>query len=258
MSAHRNVSYQMLPTEGTRVPPSYSRFNVLINHLVFLCVCARARAVPSECPAGVFGLGCRHRCQCDNKALCDHVSGACTCQRGWTGTYCEKRKMMSQLREATFPFIFSSPGMHLLFVHVSACPRGFHGLDCQEKCLCLNGGSCGHISGHCSCPAGWIGPFCNLSELQQSRRQRCPGHGPDRSSDTFDVQGSCRGNDIVAPLLAACPSGSYGEGCNQTCSCRNNGVCHPASGQCACTSGWTGPSCTEGGREHKRKRTSAA
>lgn len=40
----------------------------------------------------MFGLGCRHRCQCDNKAMCDHVSGACTCQVGWTGTFCEKRK----------------------------------------------------------------------------------------------------------------------------------------------------------------------
>lgn len=48
--------------------------------------------VTSECSAGMFGLGCRHRCQCDNKAMCDHVSGACTCQVGWTGTFCEKRK----------------------------------------------------------------------------------------------------------------------------------------------------------------------
>ncbi len=53
-------------------------------------------------------------------------------------------------------------------------------------------------------------------------------------------------------LLAACPSGSYGDGCNQTCSCRNNGICHPASGQCVCTPGWTGPSCTDGERtQHK-------
>lgn len=51
---------------------------------------------------------------------------------------------------------------------------------------------------------------------------------------------------LSVPLLAACPSGSYGEGCNQTCGCRNDGVCHPASGRCACVAGWTGPSCTEG------------
>lgn len=43
----------------------------------------------------MFGLSCRHRCQCDNDALCDHVSGACTCQMGWTGTFCEKGKKIS-------------------------------------------------------------------------------------------------------------------------------------------------------------------
>lgn len=51
---------------------------------------------------------------------------------------------------------------------------------------------------------------------------------------------------LFAPLLAACPPTSYGEGCNQTCSCRNDGTCHPASGRCACTPGWTGPDCVEG------------
>lgn len=50
-----------------------------------------------ECPAGFFGLGCRQRCQCDNEASCDHISGACTCKVGWTGTFCEKRKLFSWL-----------------------------------------------------------------------------------------------------------------------------------------------------------------
>lgn len=55
---------------------------------------------------------------------------------------------------------------------------------------------------------------------------------------------------LYVPLLAACPFDAYGEGCNQTCSCRNNGICHPASGRCSCTPGWTGPNCTEGGCTH--------
>ncbi|KAK0133701.1 Multiple epidermal growth factor-like domains protein 6 [Merluccius polli] len=46
--------------------------------------------------------------------------------------------------------------------------------------------------------------------------------------------------------LAACPDGFYGDGCNQSCGCHNEGSCHPASGQCVCTAGWTGPNCTEG------------
>lgn len=216
----------------------------------------RACVIPSECPTGMFGFGCRQQCQCENNAFCDHVSGACTCQQGWTGTYCEKREKITLIGNQNSCLLSChrvDKYMFNMFLPVSGCPWGFYGLDCQEKCLCLNGGSCNHISGECSCPAGWIGPFCNLSELQLHHTKlpndemppQC--HGPDHSSDTFDQQSSCRGNDIVVPLLAACPSGSYGEGCNQTCSCRNAGICHPASGQCACASGWTGPSCTEGG-----------
>lgn len=62
---------------------------------------------------------------------------------------------------------------------------------------------------------------------------------------------------LFVPLLAACPSGSYGEGCNQTCGCRNDGICHPASGRCACMPGWTGPNCTEGEwTRHRGKQSS--
>lgn len=42
------------------------------------------------CPEGSFGPSCKHSCQCQNGAACDHVSGACTCSAGWTGTFCEK------------------------------------------------------------------------------------------------------------------------------------------------------------------------
>lgn len=43
------------------------------------------------CPEGWFGASCRHRCQCEHGAACDHVSGACTCSSGWRGTFCEHR-----------------------------------------------------------------------------------------------------------------------------------------------------------------------
>lgn len=42
------------------------------------------------CPEGSFGPGCESSCQCQNGAACDHVSGACTCTAGWTGTFCER------------------------------------------------------------------------------------------------------------------------------------------------------------------------
>lgn len=120
-----------------------------------------------ECPEGFFGQGCRHRCQCENKAACEHVSGACTCLSGWIGTYCEKRRRGEGLKlvmwyniTKTSPFnIFK-----LIYVSLSACPEGFHGFECQQKCQCLNGGRCHPVTGDCQCPSGRVGPLCNTSE----------------------------------------------------------------------------------------------
>ena len=58
---------------------------------------------------------------------------------------------------------------------------------------------------------------------------------------------------LFSYLLAACPTGFYGEECNQTCSCHNGGICHSASGQCGCMPGWTGPNCTKGEFTQRRQ-----
>lgn len=36
------------------------------------------------------------------------------------------------------------------------CPSGSHGPQCEQRCPCQNGGMCHHITGECSCPAGWM------------------------------------------------------------------------------------------------------
>lgn len=51
-----------------------------------------------------------------------------------------------------------------IYVSSTACPEGFHGLECQQKCQCLNGGRCHPVIGDCQCPSGWVGPLCNTSE----------------------------------------------------------------------------------------------
>lgn len=60
-----------------------------------------------ECDARYYGPGCESKCDCQNGAACDHVSGACTCTEGWRGLSCDK-----------------------------PCPNGFYGLDCTNRCMC--------------------------------------------------------------------------------------------------------------------------
>lgn len=47
---------------------------------------------------------------------------------------------------------------------ITACPNGYFGLDCREKCstYCSGNGSCSHITGVCDngCKDGWSGPKC--------------------------------------------------------------------------------------------------
>ena len=47
-----------------------------------------------------------------------------------------------------------------LFFVISACSSGSFGANCSQKCLCLNGGMCDPVDGHCNCKPGWAGSFC--------------------------------------------------------------------------------------------------
>lgn len=42
-----------------------------------------------------------------------------------------------------------------------------------------------------------------------------------------------------------CSSGTWGLGCNQTCSCTNEAACDPIDGICTCSPGWSGEHCQE-------------
>lgn len=42
------------------------------------------------CPLGFYGKDCSQSCQCQNGADCDHISGQCTCRRGFMGRHCEQ------------------------------------------------------------------------------------------------------------------------------------------------------------------------
>lgn len=47
--------------------------------------------------------------------------------------------------------------------------------------------------------------------------------------------------------LAACPPGTFGESCSQSCQCAGaTQDCHPVTGACVCAPGYHGPSCQLG------------
>ncbi|GFQ74790.1 protein draper, partial [Trichonephila clavata] len=83
-----------------------------------------------SCPSGKYGSQCERDCICQNKALCDPVTGACACKPGWQGSDC------------------SEP-----------CDDGYYGYHCEQECRCENGASCNPISGACECAPGYRGPL---------------------------------------------------------------------------------------------------
>ena len=55
--------------------------------------------------------------------------------------------------------------MNDLSLYISACMKGFYGLDCLEACLCDSDKPCDHITGKCKCPPGFTGNSCQDSKL---------------------------------------------------------------------------------------------
>lgn len=58
---------------------------------------------------------------------CHPVTGACTCQPGWSGHFCNE-----------------------------SCPAGYYGNGCQLPCTCQNGADCHSITGGCTCAPGFM------------------------------------------------------------------------------------------------------
>jgi len=84
----------------------------------------------------------------------------------------------------------------------SECASGMYGDQCGHRCRCANGAACDHVSGVCTCTAGWHGVDCDRP----------------------------------------CPSGFYGVDCRRRCRCdgghhhhHQGGTCDPVDGRCSRT-----------------------
>ncbi|XP_041696619.1 sushi, nidogen and EGF-like domain-containing protein 1 isoform X1 [Coregonus clupeaformis] len=156
----------------------------------FTCVCER----------GYTGILCEtdmDECvsqPCLNGGQCkDQVNGyACTCPVAFTGTHCETELVVVQVNSSSTPQTENQTVScqregcenHQICEYIGpgnyscACIQGFYGDNCEEECLCQNGGVC--VDGTCDCTSGFTGLYCQFEVTQTpcSNSRPCPDGGP--------------------------------------------------------------------------------
>lgn len=187
------------------------------------------------CDDGYFGPDCEQTCTCiDSRTrVCDPVDGKCTCKSGWRGRNCGKY-----------------------------CAPGTYGNSCQETCNCTASEVCHPMNGQCLsrflCDVNGTSN-CDVTQgtrdcsgvMQQNLSIELP-HGfiqdilnnPKETCDSVDyeTQFCVPANEtIFCECLSgwtgyscekACPTGMYGDRCNQTCTCNIGEECNHISGLC--------------------------
>uniref|UniRef100_K1QMJ3 Multiple epidermal growth factor-like domains 10 n=1 Tax=Magallana gigas TaxID=29159 RepID=K1QMJ3_MAGGI len=131
-----------------------------------------------------------------------------------------------------------------------ACPYGFFGKDCTDKCNYTCTG-CNDVNGSCDsgCHPGWFGNYCNkacaVSSYGFECRETCGKCGD--VSQCLSTNGTC---------LADCKDGYQGDLCKTPCTlgsyglecrgrCGNCRMCSNTNGSCltACDAGYLGEMC---------------
>ena len=110
--------------------PVLSQVSVWVPYALYdmsyiVCVVWSFRA---GCGSDFWGPHCSNRCQCQNGAKCNPITGACVCTDGYQGWRCEE-----------------------------PCEASFYGKACLLECHCLNGATCHHETGRCLCAPGYTG-----------------------------------------------------------------------------------------------------
>lgn len=162
-------------------------------------------SVPAGCESDYWGPHCSNRCQCQNGAKCNPITGACVCTDGYQGWRCEEH-----------------------------CEHGYYGKACQLPCQCLNGATCNHETGECICAPGYTGALWVPVTYLLLRRFLCRRQADAGYLGIWDAFFLC--GDSCGER---CPSGSHGPQCEQRCPCQNGGTCHHITGDCSCPAGWT-------------------
>lgn len=172
--------------------------------------------VSAGCESDYWGPHCSNRCQCQNGAKCNPITGACVCTDGYQGWRCEE-----------------------------PCEYGYYGKACQLPCQCLNGGTCDHVTGECICAPGYSGALWVLASCVFLAVFSVVSV----QNIWVVVVGLC-----IDSCGQRCPSGSHGTHCEQRCPCQNGGTCHHITGDCSCPAGWTVGHTSKGGRDLGNKK----
>lgn len=159
------------------------------------------------------------RCQSRGQLVC----GACQCQAGYTGDFCECSTATTEGGDDAL---------------LASCigPNSTEQCSGRGRCIC----------GRCKCNLPrYQGPFCE-----------CDRHGCKRASDDNQVCGGPQRGECQCDRTCHCKPGYTGDRCdcmddNRNCydpsdlskKCSNRGVCD--CGQCFCNPGFTGQLCNE-------------
>jgi hypothetical protein len=173
----------------------------------------------SLCRNGYGGGACLETC---NPASSITVGAQCSCFPGFWGTYCYDE----------------CPGKREI--------SSFESTYCNEHGTCYDGYA---GNGTCECDASYYGANCNircttlLCNAQGLLMTMCNSNGTCvcLETDTQHWDGS---------TCSVCKLGFWGDFCDRTCACSNNGACAKESGVCQCysdsTNGfWTGITCSQ-------------
>ena len=74
-------------------------------------------------------------------------------------------------------------------VLVAGCADGWYGPRCNSSCDCLHQSTCHHVTGKCTCSAGWEGVTCNKCKQTVKLQLNCA-----------DVRGSYP----LCPIVLSC------------------------------------------------------
>ncbi|XP_031431396.1 sushi, nidogen and EGF-like domain-containing protein 1 isoform X2 [Clupea harengus] len=220
----------------------------------FVCVCAPGYTGPL-CETDIDDC---EPMPCLNGGECSDLVNnyTCTCTAGFIGRRCETELVVVAPTNATAEAenqtaSCEAEGCRQVCEYVSpgnfncTCSPGYYGDNCEEECLCQNGGVCVDMNGTCDCPTGYTGLFCQFEVTQTpcSNSRPCPHGGP-----CLEYGGTylctCQTGGVDFDHKDFYPYVQPQSACDSS-PCQNGGYCYDQDGgyTCECKHGYRGKHC---------------